>query len=390
MSDYLQNQPYERYASEEVISLSRQLIQMNSFEEDGKRKVLTLMKDFLMNLPGVTCNLYDMETDAPYLIASYGSETPDFQLLFQGHLDTVEITGMEDALSARLDERGLYGRGAVDMKSGCAAMACAFKACAMRGGAHGKVWLAYSTDEEYAAEKMRKALSEKQLPICDVALIAEPSSNKMTVCHKGNIWAEVSVHGKSAHGSMPEQGINAIYGAAYFTEKLRMYLQTAYLRPPHKFLGVPSMSVGTINGGRETNTVPDSCKITIDKRYMPHETVDEFIEELTPLMEETHTVTGCTLNLNILGDWPGVEFPIDTHVGKRAVAALGRGLGRPVEVQGDPSWGEGGYISKFGIQTFYFGPGDMDLCHTPQEFVQPEEILESVRAMTSLAEEFCF
>src|SRR5215212_12106883 len=130
-------------------------------------------------------------------------------LLLCAHTDTVGVAGMADPHAPRVEGDRLHGRGAYDMKSGLAAALLAVRELA-RAGLAGDVVVAAVADEEHASLGVQEVLAA--VP-ADAAIVTEPTELELIVAHKGFVWAEVELTGRAAHGSRPEQGVEAIVGA---------------------------------------------------------------------------------------------------------------------------------------------------------------------------------
>ena len=97
-------------------------------------------------------------------------------------------------------------------------------------------------------------------------LVAEPTTNYPCVAHKGVVWADAVARGKTAHGSMPHLGENAIYKLARAVARLEDFALEA---DEHPLLGLPTVSLGTFSGGININSVPDYATAGIDVRTVP-------------------------------------------------------------------------------------------------------------------------
>ena len=97
-------------------------------------------------------------------------------------------------------------------------------------------------------------------------VVAEPNSNYPMLGHKGALWLRGKTRGVTAHGSMPEQGVNAIYAGARAVTRLEGY---GFNVAPNRLLGSPTLNVGTFSGGMNVNSVPDEASFTFDMRTIP-------------------------------------------------------------------------------------------------------------------------
>jgi succinyl-diaminopimelate desuccinylase len=181
-------------------------------------------------------------------------------LCLSGHLDTVGVQASAwsyDPFGAERAGGRLYGRGTSDMKSGVAAMVIAFEhQLAARSAT--PVVLALSCAEETGcggAASIVPALG----PV-GALLVGEPTGLRVALGHRGALWISATAHGRSAHGSKPALGDNAIDRALRFVAVLSAAHAAARLS------GVATLSVGTIGGGSAVNIVPHECTVEIDLR----------------------------------------------------------------------------------------------------------------------------
>ena len=373
----------------ESVALTQALIRINTHELAGKREALQLVKKLLdEKAPEARATLCDLETDAPYLTARIGTENPSGTLLFEGHLDVVPAGKMPQPFEGIIEGDWLIGRGAGDMKSGCAALIVAFLRAAegfRSSDAKGALWLMLSTDEEYAGEEIKTALYQGTVPKADFAVIAEPTDLSIMHRQKGECWITCRFAGRSAHSSTPELGVNALMKAARFMTKIEPRI--AALKTRTSPLGAPTMSLGTLKGGTEPNVVPDAAEAVIDVRYLPGETPDDYLSLLEEVARDCRSADpDFSVRFEVTGDWPAMETPT-THpavVGLKKTAK--RILGCSVGFGNMTGWGEAGFMERFGVPAVYFGPGDPKFSHTPEERCLTARIREAEAVFLSLAE----
>src|SRR5215211_3614228 len=182
-------------------------------------------------------------------------------LLLCGHLDTVTVEGMLDPHAPRVDGDRLYGRGAYDMKAGVAAALIACREAASLGLA-GDVIVAAVADEEHASLGIQEILGTVR---ADAAIVTEPTELELVVAHKGFVWSEIEIAGRAAHGSRPEQGVDAIVGAGPILTALGE-LDAALGARTHPRLGRGSVHASLIEGGEELSSYPARCTVGIERR----------------------------------------------------------------------------------------------------------------------------
>ena len=190
---------------------------------------------------------------------------------FTGHLDTVPLGAQPwsvDPLAAEIEDGKLYGRGSSDMKSGVAAFVAACVALAERlAGTPGVVLYHHGRRGDRLLGRGRhwRAASRSFRLSARWSLRSRPATSPL-VGHKGALWLEAVTTGVTAHGSMPEKGVNAVHKAARAVTALQDF---DFNVARHDVLGAPTLNVGTIKGGLNINSVPDRAVIGIDIRTIP-------------------------------------------------------------------------------------------------------------------------
>lgn len=371
---------------DEAIRIAQDLVRFNSFEPEGKHRAVSYVAELIRSRTKAQVDIYDAETDEPFIIARLERPGNGFRLLLDGHLDVVSPQGMDDPFGARIENGVLYGRGANDMKGGCAALITAFLAAAESGTDGCELYLMLSTDEEYADEQIKKAM-ENYLPKIDFALIGEPSNGRIQYAHKGEAWVDLEFFGRSAHSSRPKEGRNAIYMASDCIQKLRA-LAEKYGEQGREPFGVPTISLGVIEGGSTPNVVPPYAKAKLDIRYLPGQKIESFLDDLNEVMDECRAQDpDFSGKVTMTGHWNALDTDISTELFRRVRAAIERSAGRGVELAVMSGWGEGGFINRYGTPAVYFGPGDGKYSHTPEEQIETARIPEAVEAYCEVIRE---
>jgi acetylornithine deacetylase len=201
-------------------------------------------------------------------------------LLFGGHTDTVNVEGMADPHTPRIAGDRLYGRGAYDMKAGLAAALVAARE-ALRLGLAGDMVVAAVADEEHASLGIQEALRRVS---ADAAVVTEPTELEVVVAHKGFVWSEIEVTGRSAHGSRPHLGVDAILKMGRVLSELDRLDRTLADRT-HPLLGRASVHGSVIEGGVELSSYPAACRLGLERRTLPDETGRQIETELESLLE---------------------------------------------------------------------------------------------------------
>ena len=158
-------------------------------------------------------------------------------LLFNGHLDTVGVEGMIHApWDAEIRGGRVYGRGSSDMKGGVAAM-CVAALRVADAKLDGEVIVAAVADEEYESIGTRALVASGIR--ADAAIVTEPTRLAVCPAHRGFAWLELVVHGRAAHGSRYDIGVDAITLASLVLAELDDYQRTVLTTKTHPLLGRP-------------------------------------------------------------------------------------------------------------------------------------------------------
>jgi acetylornithine deacetylase len=304
-------------------------------------------------------------------------------LLLNAHMDVVGVDGMADPFSPRVEGDRMYGRGAFDMKAGLSAIMVAAAGAVGRGLA-GDVVVAAVCDEEFAsigAYSIAGALE------ADAAIVTEPTGETMRVAiaHKGFTWHEIEVRGRAAHGSRPEDGLDAIAAMGYVLVAIDELAGELPGRTHHALLGPGSLHASVISGGRELSTYPEVCTLGLERRTLPGETVEVVEAELEGVLDVArgrHPELQATLRTTLVRD--PFEVARDAAIVECALDALGR----DTPVIGVPFWADSAVFSAAGIPTVIFGPGG-EGAHAAVEWVDLAQLDRCVEALDRVIVSFC-
>ena len=261
-------------------------------------------------------------------------------------------------------------------------------------GLRGDVIVACVADEENAsigtsevALHLTKQLT-KQFK-ADAAIVCEPTTLEMTVAHKGFVWANIRTHGKAAHGSRPDLGVDAIakMGAVLIElEKLAAHLAQ---NPKHPLLGTGSVHASLINGGEERSSYPASCSLEIERRTVPGETPETVRAELQAIIDscsgrDPNFLASLEIGLIRQAHECAESEAIVQTLRRQAKAVTG--LEPPTA--GAPYWTDCAILSAAGIPSFLYGPSG-DGAHAAIEWVDLESLETCVRVYLETIRDFC-
>jgi acetylornithine deacetylase/succinyl-diaminopimelate desuccinylase len=373
----------------EVLRLVQDLISIESHSDVSGREAN--IGRFLVNWfqnHGIGAELQSVEAERANLVAMIPG-SGGLSLMFNGHMDTVPAGSMSDAYEPHIREGVLWGRGACDMKGAIAAMACAMAAMVQHGETSqltGELLFTGTVGEETGSIGV-KALVEAGVKT-SYAIVGEPTSLRVGIAHKGACFIRISLTGRGAHGSRPDEGVNAVSYASQIVRALETDLRAKLAKRVHPLLGTSTVSVGRISGGTQPNIVAERCFVDIDRRTLPDE--DDIVEEITALVAGIcDPIVGLSWNVE---EMPETAIVPHVALGTSPDAKLAtcaqqvcRRLGLPSDPVGVPYWTDGGHLVASGVETIILGPGDIANAHGPNDRVGISELATSVELYRDLA-----
>ena len=252
----------------------------------GEQAMAEYVADFLSAL-GAAVVLDPVEPGRPNVVARFTPEQTKARLAFAPHLDTVSVAGMTiPPFDPAIRDGKLFGRGSTDTKGPMAAALWAVRDWAQSPArARSRIeWTFLALMGEEAGNDGAHALAKKGFS-SDLTLVLEPTGLGVVTAHKGALWIEISTTGVACHGSMPDQGRNAIYAMRRVLEIIEEHVIPGLAREPHPKLGPVTINPGTIAGGSKINIVPDQCRLEIDCRIVPGVDAGDFQRRLESVLQ---------------------------------------------------------------------------------------------------------
>jgi acetylornithine deacetylase len=311
------------------------------------------------------------------------SGRPGPSLMFCGHSDTVGVEGMAAPFDPVVRDGKLFGRGAQDMKGGVAAiLAAARRLASSPGGLAGRVIVAIVADEEYASIGADAAVQEWK---ADAAIVTEPTDLTIGIGHKGFEWVEVETSGIAAHGSRPDDGVDAILMMGRVLAELDALERSFISGPTHPLLGRPSLHASLIGGGRELSTYPDRCTLSVERRTVMGEEPGRLVREVEAILARLRSADPrFRASVRATFDRP----PYLTPEGHPLPRLLRESLGRETTVGAMSFWTDAAILGGAGMASVVFGPGGAGL-HGVEEYVRLDEVLACREALVAVARRFC-
>jgi acetylornithine deacetylase len=329
---------------------------------------------------------------------SPGGSSPRPRVILSGHLDVVPpgdlATWTADPWGAEIRDGRLYGRGACDMKGGVASILGAVRALGTSGDMErldGELMVALVPSEEDGGQGTLAAI--RAGATADLAIITEPSNLDVVVAHAGAITFRLTVPGRAAHASQRREGISALDKLFVLTRGLEAdetRRNTAETDPLMTALGLPYPTIiGIVGGGDWASTVLD--RVTADGRYGVRLgqsaadaeadlraaiaaacAADDFLREHPATVEITGGRFG---SARVPSDHPlptGLADVAEAISGRRP-ALLGEPYGADMQM----------FVNVGGTPCVIFGPGDVRVAHSADEFVPLDEVETCARVLAA-------
>ncbi|MBT2637771.1 ArgE/DapE family deacylase [Bacillus sp. ISL-39] len=333
--------------------LLKELILIDSSTKEGANQAVEFCKQWLIE--------HELQ---PSLIENNGYKMVvceigegDKTIVFNGHVDVV--SGKKEQFVPVEKDGRIYARGAADMKAGVAAMMVAMKE--LRNQKIGvKIQLQIVSDEEIGGMNCTGYLVENDYR-GDFVISSEPTQLGIALQAKGVLRLEVEVTGKSAHGSRPWEGDNAIVKAYRVYEQLQ---ELPFTKESSEFYPSPSVNLAIISGGEVFNKVPDHCVMSLDIRYLPGQDPASIVQQIEGISEGKVTVGLKGIPVATKQDNPFItqlKPVLEKHIAGEAV------------IFGQHGAADTQYFAANGIPAIEFGPSGANW-HGDDEYIELESL----------------
>ena len=366
---------------DEIVTLLDQLVRIESVTPSliptgsGERRVAEFMADWLDGL-GLEITLDEVVDGRPNLLARLRGTGGGPTLCINAHTDTVGFGGWADkALDPWIEGDRMYGIGAVDDKAGCAAAMIAIRDLAVSGiSLRGDLLIALVIDEEGVSAGTEHLVAHHAM---DAAIVIEPAALPVAVTeHQGFGWIDVIVHGKAAHGSSPDAGVDAIVHMAEVIRGLHELDEREWKGNPSAMNGRTVFHTGTISGGTDYATYPSRVVLGIEIGSQPGETMADRVADIEGVFAD------------VTSRYPTFRGEVEVRLDREPFVGVGyealyaalesaslEVLGKPLERQGMNAWTDAALLQAAGIPTVLIGSLG-DNYHAPYEWADIPELVQ--------------
>lgn len=314
-----------------------------------------------------------------------------------GHSDVVPVEGQDwtrDPWSLSREGGRLYGRGTTDMKGFLAVVLAAVPdmlAAPLREPIH----LCISYDEEIGCVGVRSLLAylAEQPTRPRSCIVGEPTSMDVVTAHKGKLGVRCHVKGRACHSALAPQGVNAVHAAARVIGFLMDMARDKQNNGPFDDdFDVPHTTIqtGVIHGGTTVNIVPAQCDFELEFRNLPEEEPADLLEEVKRFANQRVEPELRTAEHEVEFQWQELSsFPGLSSDEGHAVVKLVRRILSNERIKKVGFGTEAGGFSRAGIESVVCGPGDIAQAHTPDEFIEIDQLAECERFIGDLIAAQC-
>lgn len=361
------------------VALSQRLIGFASVNPPGEEADIIAFIRSMLETAGMGVATHEFAPGRPSLVATAPGSDGAPPLAFTGHIDVVPLgkaPWTQRPFAGDIVDGRLYGRGASDMKAGVAAFIAATLAQLRKGGTLRRgLKLVITAGEETGCEGAYHLARIGALGEAELLIVAEPSSNRPILAHKGSVRLKVTIRGATAHSSMPWEGVNAVDRAAELICTLNAH---RFDIQPHPLLGTTTSCVTTFTGGENINSVPDLARFTVDFRTIPGHSHRALIAEVSALF-------GKEAEIEVVTDFAGMSTEPDDSAIAPLLDLLERRNGARPEIGGAPYFTDASaLVPGFGnVPAVVLGPGEAEQCHKTDEYC----FVDAIRAASEIYEE---
>lgn len=376
----------------EKISILQDVVKIKSV--NGNEEEVAIYLQNLLKKYEIPSELVSYAPNRSSLVAYLG-ENREKVLGFSGHMDVVsegdESQWTFPPFAAHIEGNKLYGRGATDMKSGLVAMVLAMiELKEKKVPLNGAVKFLGTVGEEVGelgAELGAEQLTEKgYADDLSALVIGEPTNYNLMYAHMGSINYSVVSHGKEAHSSMPEEGINAINNLNEFITEANQQMAEVTANYENPELGRTIYNVTVIKGGTQVNSIPGQAALQGNIRSIPEFSNDQVIALLQKIVDELNKKEKHQLELTI--DYN--KIPVKAEKDSALIQAIQAQFDQPlplITAAGTTDLAEF-TKSKNKFDCVVFGPGVPTLPHQIDEYVEIDNYLDMIDKYQAIAKSY--
>jgi succinyl-diaminopimelate desuccinylase len=375
----------------EVVKLLSRLVSVPSvniaFRQAGdpdewfnETRLAAFVADWLRQC-GIAVQVDIVAPERPNVVARIKGTSGAPSMIWEGHLDTVQVTGMAEPFTPRLANGRLYGRGAVDDKACLAAFMLAMRDLA-RDPPPGDVTFLAASDEESTFIGITHHVERDAR--YDMGVAGEPTELRVVRACKGCVRWFVEVHGRAAHTAKPHEGADAVVAARKLLDRFEAEMRGR--SEVHPLLGSATLTCTAFEAGEGPNTIPSRARLRFDYRYLPSEDGDTVWRRFAEIATE---LADASPDIRIVTETPFIDSAAMDVAEHEAVVGLFSTVcsrhGIDPAPEGVPYGSDSTKMVASGIPTVVFGPGNIAQAHTFDEHVDIAQVTKAARMLVDAA-----
>lgn len=363
---------------DELLDIFSKAVAIPSTNPKGNEKPMCEFLENLLKQNDIEYFTVPVENDRYDIIAKIHGHSSEDSIVFTGHMDVVPVSDDEmnrwntHPFSPTIKDGKLFGRGSADMKSGLISAIYSMILLKRHNIKPSKDVILAATIDEENYMKGSKALQNN--PIFENAkylIVCEPTDMKICNEQKGRTWADICVHGMTAHGSQKGVGENAIYLAIKLIEKIK---NTEFEEYPDTFWRTLA-----INAGVEPQVVPDRCTFTVDARLQVGHDPSNIWEKLEDMIKQIKKE-----NPHFDATYDIADMRTSWHTSKedKLIQDIEKSLQNiGINPVFETFFGstDASMLIKNNLIPVIIGPGDLSVVHRENEYVELSQLYDSCR-----------
>lgn len=341
----------------------------------------------------------------PNLAATIDGSGNGKSILLFGHIDTVKpgSNWTRDPFGGEIADGSIFGRGAVDMKGGVAAMIMALDAIKQCGiTLKGSVCVGTVVEEETSG--MGALAFADRGYVADAAIVTEPTNLAIAPLCRGILWGKITISGRSGHIELPQgdwragEAVDAIDKMRLILDQFDRLNQEWAIRKQHPLLSIPcQLKVGQVVAGEFPSSFANKAEIYFNAQFLPRERDEvgggsKVMEEIASFIQAV-SMTDPWLKENP----PSIEWLVNADCGEldaehefvktceKSMAMLGK---KPV-LEGCYFHTDMGWLERVGIPTLNFGPGNPKDAHQHDESVTVDQLIQATKMIALTIMDWC-
>ena len=350
----------------------------------SNRSVIDLVADWSESL-GFNTEIQAIDDRKFNLIATAGHGSDG--LVLSGHTDTVPCNPskwISDPFKLEERDNRLFGLGTCDMKS--------FLALALNASSQfdfknlNKPLTIVATADEESTMSGAKLIADNGKKLGKYCVIGEPTDLTPIHKHKGVLSLAIHYNGQSGHASDPSLGNNALDAMHEFMTLLIAYREKIQhqFNDPAFDIPTPTLNLGHIHGGDNSNRICGACRLFIDIRYLPSMSLNTLVKDIDELAQQIASKRNIDYQYELLGE--GLPA-MDTDAASEIAEALTFLSGKSAA---SVAFGtEAPYFNSMNTETMILGPGSINQAHQPNEYLPIEQIDPTIQLISKLIHRFC-